>query len=71
MMKSKSYYNSRAFTVIDTSPILMKSKQHEHTDRRRTTVCTRAEYTGSPCTLQTLLCLRMGVKGLPLYTVED
>lgn len=34
-------------------------------------MCTRAEYTGCASTLQTLLCLRMGVKGLPLYTLED
>lgn len=63
--------NSGAFAVIDTSPRLMKGKQREHTDARRTLVCTRAEHTGSASTRQTLLCLRTGVKGLPLYTAED
>lgn len=71
MMASEYYHNSRAFTVIDTSPSLMKGKQHEHTGMRRSSVCTRAEYTGSASTLQTLLCLSVGVKGLPLYTLED
>lgn len=60
----------KGFTVIDTSPSLMKGKQHEHTYMRPTVVCTRAEYTSSPSSLQTLPCLRRGVRGLALYTLE-
>lgn len=71
LMKSEYSWNSRAFTIIDTSPSLMKGKQHEHTDVSRTVVCTRAEYTSAASTLQTLLCLRIRVKGLALYTLED
>ena len=71
MMAREHYHNSRAFTVIDTSPSLMKGKQHGHTGMRRPSVCTRAEYTGSAFALQTLLCLSTGVKGRPLSTLED
>lgn len=71
MMENKYCRYSRAFIVMDTSRSLMKGKQREHTDRRRIVVYTRAEHPGSASTLQTLLCLRMGVKGLFLYTLED
>ena len=70
-MDSECPYSSKDFTVIDTFPCLMNGKQHDHTDRRRTIVCTRAEYTRCASTLQTLLCLRMGVKGHPWHTLED
>lgn len=47
VMKSKSSQNSRAFSMIGTSPGQMEGKQHEHTDVRGTVVCTRAVYTSS------------------------